>query len=227
MTVHRPGLATSFIVVSAIAIALWLSTIVTLGALGVFHVPAGSPPLPTLIAIAVPPTLFLALLKGSAWFREQVLAIDPVWLVAVHGLRILGAGFLVAYALGALPGIFAHPAGWGDILVALLAPFVAVVLARNAAFLRSKWLWRFHFLGMLDFVGAVGSGLIARHLLNAGYDMPTTGALSQFPLLLIPCFAVPLWICLHLAAFYQIRSARQQARDDSRQQTADAVPAHP
>ncbi len=227
MTVSDSGLSTSFIVASVAVTTLWLGTIVALGASGVFHVPAGSLPLPTLAAIVIPPAVFLALLRASAWVRGQVLAIDPVWLVAVHGLRILGAGFLVAYALGALPGIFAHTAGWGDILVAFLAPFAAVVLARNAAFLRSKWLWRFHFLGLLDFVGAVGSGLVARRLLNAGHDLPTTEALSQFPLLLIPCFAVPLWICLHLAAFYQIRWARRQARDERDQSPAAAVPARP
>ena len=55
------------------------------------------------------------------------------------------------------------------------------------------------------FVGAIGSGLAARYTLTEGVS---TTALAQFPLLLIPAFAVPLWICLHIAAFVQIRAAR-------------------
>lgn len=205
---HQPALSNSFLLGCGVVVCLWLALIVMLGFQGVFHRPVGEPPWPTLLAIVIPPAIFLLLLQRQA-FVSQVLAIDPVWLAAVHGLRILGAGFLVAYAFGHLPGIFAFPAGWGDILVALLAPFVAVILARNPDFLRSKWLWRFHALGMLDFLGAIGSGLLARVLIGADYPLVSTTALSQFPLLLIPCFAVPLWICLHIAAFRQIAEARR------------------
>lgn len=141
--------------------------------------------------------------------RKQILAIDPVWLASVHGLRILGAGFLVAWSFGHLPWLFANAAGWGDVLVALMAPFVAVRLARDPRFLRSRWLMLFHAFGMLDFVGAVITGLISRGTIPLLGMKESTAALGQFPLLLIPCFAVPIWICLHLAAFMQIAEARR------------------
>lgn len=208
---HQPSLSHGFLLGCGVVVTLWLALIVALGFQGVFHRPVGEPPWPTLLAMLLPPLVFLLLLRRPS-FALQVLAIDPVWLAAVHGLRILGASFLVAYAFGLLPGVFAFPAGWGDILVALLAPFAAVMLARHPDFLRSKWLWRFHALGMLDFLGAIGSGLLARLLIGADYALAPTTALSQFPLLLIPCFAVPLWICLHIAAFHQIANARRGGR---------------
>ncbi|HVL73990.1 MAG TPA: hypothetical protein VM434_19120, partial [Beijerinckiaceae bacterium] len=193
---------------AALCVAAWLGLVILLGRSGAFHVPTGRLPIPVLTAMLLPPAVFLLLLRLPE-FRSQVLAIDPVWLAAVQGLRILGAGFLFVYAFGHLSGIFAHPAGWGDVLVALLAPIAATRLARDPNFLRSAWLWRFHALGLLDFVGAIGSGLLARALAAPGAE--PTAALAQFPLLLIPCFAVPLWICLHLAAFAQIREARRVA----------------
>jgi hypothetical protein len=181
--------------------AAWLSMIVALAVNGVFEAPPGTPPVAVLSAIVVPPLLFAVALRVSGELRRQVLAVDPVWLAAIQGMRVLGVGFLFVYGFGHLPGLFAHPAGWGDLLVAVLAPFVAARLARDPGFLRSPWLWRFHALGMLDFVGAVGSGLLAR------FTVGGTDALGQLPLVLVPAFAVPLWICLHLAAFEQIRAA--------------------
>lgn len=40
----------------------------------------------------------------------------------------------------------------------------------------------------------------------------STSALGELPLVLIPCFAVPLWICLHIAALTQIAASGQAAR---------------
>ncbi|PWG61848.1 hypothetical protein DEM34_14675 [Spiribacter halobius] len=155
--------------------------------------------------------------------HEAVLAIHPVWLAAVHGLRILGAGFLFVYAFGHLPGLFAHTAGWGDVLVAVLAPFVAARLALDPHFLRSSWHLGFHALGLLDFAGAVLSGLIARGTLPLLGLSESTAALGALPLALIPCFAVPLWICLHIAAIVQIRDARRRHRQGEDDVTGDAL----
>lgn len=191
-----------------LVLALWLALIVYLGALDSFHAEPGTPPVATLAAMAGPPILFLMALR-SLHVRRWALSIDPVWLAAIQGLRILGAGFLVAWAFGHLPWLFAMAAGWGDVLVALLAPFAAVALARNAAFLVSRSHFWFHVLGMLDFVGAVLTGLISRGTIPLLATSESTSALGQFPLLLIPCFAVPVWICLHIIAFVQIAERRK------------------
>ena len=203
----RSAPASAFFRTMALVLSVWLSVIVALGLKGAFRATPGTPPVAMLLAVLTPPVLLLVLLRVPA-VRSQILAIDPVWLAAVHGLRVLGVGFLFVHAFGHLPGLFAHPAGWGDLAVGLLAPFAATRLARNPDFIRSSWLWRFHALGMLDFVGAIGSGLFAARLSWMDTTAIPTAALGQLPLLLIPAFAVPLWICLHLTAFAQIREAR-------------------
>lgn len=207
---QRKGPSAAFIASSAIIIPIWFVASATMAANGAFVAKPPAPPIALLAAIAAPPILFLLLFNLVEPFRREILSIDPVWLTSVQGLRMIGAGFLFLYAFGHLPGLFAHPAGWGDMLVAALAPFIAARLARDPTFLRSPALWRFHALGMLDFAGAVGTGVLTGgtfpSLVEGGIS---TSPLAMLPLALIPGFAVPLWICLHLAAFAQIRVARR------------------
>jgi hypothetical protein len=208
---HSRGPSTGFLVAVAILVPIWFAASATIASSGAFLAGPAEPPLALLAAIAVPPILFLLLFNLVEPFRREILSIDPVWLTAVQGLRMIGAGFLFLYTFGHLPGLFAHPAGWGDMLVAALASFIAARLARDPGFLRSRALWRFHALGMLDFAGAVGTGVLAGgtfpSLVEGGIS---TSPLVELPLALIPGFAVPLWICLHLAAFAQIRAARRR-----------------
>lgn len=203
-----------FVVVAGILVTTWFIAILALGSQGLFTTDRTRPPFATLIAILLPPTLFLLSVMLRA-VRREILALDPVWLTAMQGLRILGAGFLFVYAFGHLPALFAHVAGWGDMIVAMLAPIMAAKLAQRRSFIRSNAFLGFHIFGVADFVAAVGSGLIARGTVPLLGLTESTAALGQLPLVLIPCFAVPLWICLHIAAFLQIGEARRRGPDGS------------
>ncbi|QPC42773.1 hypothetical protein HW532_08730 [Kaustia mangrovi] len=205
------GPGAGFIGGAGLVVLLWLGAVVVLGGAGAFQAEAGEPPLATLTALVLPPLAFLLLLRVPG-ILSSVLAVDPIWLTAMQGLRILGVGFLFVYAFGHLPGLFAHIAGWGDLLVAALAPVVVARLAADRGFLRSPMYFGFHVLGLLDFVGAVGAGLVARGTIPLLGMSESTSALGQLPLLMIPCFAVPLWICFHIAAFAQIGASRRAAR---------------
>lgn len=202
----KAGLSRQFVIIALLTVVAWLLIILLLGSAGMFHAEGSKPPVATLAALLVPPLILLMLARVPR-IRAQFLAIDPIWLTAMQGLRILGAGFLFVYAFGHLPALFAHMAGWGDIVVAALAPLVCARLAADRSFTRSRWYAGFHTIGLLDFVGAVGSGLVARGTLPILGLSESTAALGQFPLLVIPCFAVPLWICLHTIAFIQIRES--------------------
>lgn len=124
-------------------------------------------------------------------------------LPAVHGIqlyRVIGATFLLLMLQGQVPAHFALPAGWGDIAVGLAAPLVALALARRAPgsrALAAGW----NVFGLLDLVVAVGMGtgylapLLAPHL---GTHVPPAAAMGVYPLILVPTFAVPVSIMLHL-----------------------------
>ena len=67
--------------------------------------------------------------------------------------------FLVLHSFGMLPGTFAWPAGVGDIIVGAYAPFVVVAIVNRAPN------WKRHavslnVLGLLDFVDAIGGGVL-------------------------------------------------------------------
>jgi hypothetical protein len=65
------------------------------------------------------------------------MAVDLPLLTAVQAWRFAGFGFLALFVYGVLPGIFAWPAGLGDMMIGLTAPWVALALARRPAFAAS------------------------------------------------------------------------------------------
>ena len=102
--------------------------------------------------------------------------------------------FLVLYAGGRLPGVFAWPAGVGDVLVGLLAPVAAIVYARRprtaAGFVRA---W--NPFGIADLIVAIAAGFLSATspLQLLAFNLPNE-LISEFPLVLVPVFLVPLSI---------------------------------
>jgi hypothetical protein len=189
-------------------LALWLVVVFLLGAAGAFVRPPGTPPLPILIGATAPLVVFLAAYWGSAAFHAYVLAIDLPLATAVQAWRAGGLGFLALYAHGVLPGVFAWPAGLGDIAIGVTAPWVALALVRRPAFATSRVFVVWNLLGILDLVVAVSVGALSSVLASGVAGEVTTGPMAQLPLVLIPAYLVPLFIMLHLAALFQ---ARRQA----------------
>ncbi len=139
----------------------------------------------------------------------RILDIVPQhWLVGIQFYRILGVIFLVAYAEGLLPGIFALPAGYGDILVGLLAPAAAYLYLRMG---RAAWgyVLGWNVLGIADLVMAVTLGLLSSpgRFQMLSFDAPNQFA-SAYPLVMIPVFAVPLSILLHMASLRKLSRDR-------------------
>jgi hypothetical protein len=146
----------------------------------------------------------IGLLAFSPTWRAVVDAVPADSLISAQLYRVIGGAlFLPLYAIGSLPGYFALPAGWGDLAVGLLAPFVALAVrrqARGAQQLALGW----NVFGFLDLAAAVGLGtgwLVALLQPDRG-PVSTAAAMTFFPLVLIPTFAVPLGFILHI---YSIR----------------------
>jgi hypothetical protein len=60
--------------------------------------------------------------------------------------------------------------------------------------------------GLFDFALAVGTGVLTSPS-SAGVlaDATTSAIMSELPLSLIPTFAVPLWIIVHMISLLQLR----------------------
>ncbi len=172
-----------WIIGSAVISAVWLVGLFLLGATGFFRNDA----LPPRIPIALVSTLILGyLMLLSPTFRRIIAAVPQHWLIGLQAFRILGAVWLVRYFAGALPGLFALPAGIGDVATGLLAPFVAYAWYSGKPYARSLAIAWTAF-GMADLVNAVVLGTLT----NGG-----AGGIV-FPIALIPAYGVPRSFLIH------------------------------
>jgi len=157
------------------------------------------------LAVAATVWTLTALVLLACWkvrtIRVCVLNIDLRWLVLLHLTRLFaGAYFLVLCQRRQLPCGFATPAGWGDIVIGVLA--VAAVGAMHPTQFAKLFLLSWNTLGLIDIVFVVASAL--RFGLK---DWQSMHALRELPLSLLPTFLVPLIIASHVLIFVrQIRA---------------------
>jgi hypothetical protein len=186
---------------------LWLAVIWSAAINGVFR--PGNSTLPMVpLAIFLPVIVGVPILLRSKRIGEVLDAMPTSWLIGLQVYRVLGGIFLVGWARGVIPSLFALPAGIGDVTTGLLALPVAYALAaRNSSATRAGIAW--NIFGLLDFTIAVGIGLVTSpgpfQLINP--SIPNTG-LGLYPNVLIPAFAVPSSILLHVLSLRQLRRAR-------------------
>ena len=161
------------------------------------------PPLLLGLAAAVPVAAFVVCYLTSAELREFVLSLDLRGLALAQTFRVVGIVFVILYSLGALPGAFALPAGWGDFAIGITAPVVAWYWKRPFP-KRAFIVW--NVLGSLDLVSAMTLGVLASAspVGILGGDV-TTRLMGEFPLSLIPTFFVPLLLIFHLIALIRVR----------------------
>jgi len=179
-------------------IAAWFVTAAASSALNLLKGAPGQPPIPILIAVLTPVVAFSIWYGGSKPFREWVLSLNPRTLTLIHAERIGGLVFLAMYTYELLPGMFALPAGWGDIAIGVTAYLAATRLIRNHR--RAFIAWQL--LGVLDLVVALSMAAIASLLHPQGI---TTAPMTELPLSLIPAFGVPLFLILHIICIAQAR----------------------
>jgi hypothetical protein len=189
----------------------WFAIAVALAWFGAYQ--GGSERIPTIqYGILVPILIGSVLIWRSALVWRLIEAVPQQWIVGVQLYRALGLIFLVLYASGKLPGLFAWPAGAGDIAVGLLAPIVAGLYAANSQrFAASVWAW--NVFGIADLVVAVGTGFLTSpsSLQLFAFANPSE-IISTFPLVLVPVYLVPLSILLHFASLAKLRHATASGR---------------
>lgn len=169
---------------------------------------------PIALSAIIPVAIFIAAYNLLPRFRTFVLAQDLHTLTVLQSWRVIGISMLFLYAYNVLPGLFAWPAGLGDVAVGLAAPFVAMQLARNPAFAQSRRFLTFHAMGLLDFAIAISTAFLTSGAYPAIYAGTVTSApMEVWPLNLFPSFGVPLFIILHLIVFLKVRHLRKTNTD--------------
>ena len=190
----------------------WFAVAWAVGVEGVFVNEASTFFAPIALSAVGPVAVFLAAYAVSNRFRAYVLSWDIRTLTMVQHWRVIGFAFLPLYFFGVLPGLFAWPAGLGDVAIGLAAVFVMARLDRDPDALTSRGLVRFHLLGLLDFIVAVvTAGLSSGAFPGLIAGATTSAPMDVWPLNLFPSFIVPVFIIMHLAVLLKVRHLRRLA----------------
>ena len=166
------------------------------------NIPQGVGPLGSLIVPVSWLTPSLVLFIWRDWFLDKPLS--QHWLVGLQLWRAIGAVFLLEMFGGNIPGIFAYPAGIGDVLVALVAAGVLVAYAGRGN-IPGGPVVLIIVLGIADFTSAFFFGITS----SAGplqlFFPEIENNSLLFPTGLIPLFLVPYAIFFHLLSFLTLR----------------------
>jgi hypothetical protein len=106
-----------------------------------------------------------------------------------------------------LPGFFAYPAAFGDIAVGVTAcvAVIALIWSTSTA-IPVAW----SVLGLLDFVGAVGTGFLASQAVAVVHTDPPTSVFTQWPMVLFPAYMVPFSTILHITTIRVLLASRRR-----------------
>jgi hypothetical protein len=187
---------TRFVVIACLA--AWFVAAFGVSLFGLLRAGPSDLPMPIGLALLVPLLVGVLAYVRSSQFRQLLFKADLRCLIGIQLWRVAGAEFLIYYAYNQLPASFAFPAGVGDVLVGLTAPFVAMVAASGTPAAR-RIVIGWCIAGIADLVVAVTMGVLnapGQFGLLAG--AVTTAPMLELPLSLIPAFFVPLSILLHL-----------------------------
>jgi len=182
----------------AIRAALWIWLIGAL-AVGQYHWLARAPAQAVPAVILALTGLLVLAYRAFGGFRAWIEAIDLRALVLFHLTRLAGFYYLVLYHRGDLSYAFAVPAGFGDILVAVLAVIVAFVPFSAENRPRFTYLW--NVVGFIDLLLVFATAT----RLSFNRDNYDFFALTHLPLSLFPTFLVPLLLGSHLAIFARLK----------------------
>ncbi|CAN7279621.1 hypothetical protein LJR220_001337 [Bradyrhizobium sp. LjRoot220] len=191
---------------------LWIGLAIALATTGIYA--ATATPVPVVGVMVILPVIAVggaALL--SARVRETLLALPVPLLLGLNALRILpGAFILLLASQGKLTGPFPHSAGWGDIIVGVIAIPLMLAAARNFAGSR-RALLAWNILGTLDLVEAVALGVLSAPgspLQIFGGGVGST-AMWSLPWSSIPTLLVPVYFVTHGIIFARLLQGRRPA----------------
>ena len=154
-------------------------------------------PLSGLVAL-IPFLIAVIALFASRAMRAINAATPSAWLIGIQTYRVAGIMFVFPFlTYGIIPAGFAWPAGVGDALTGILAPVVALLVARNRPHAR-QWAVAWNLFGTLDLIVAPATALYFQ-----------AQVLGIYPISLVPLFlGPPLGILTHILSLRNLAVAK-------------------
>jgi hypothetical protein len=187
-------------IVSFCVLAAWALTVSLLSRRGFYFPPNEKSPPPIGIHLVIVLVGLGIVLAFSPNLRS--LLTNQKHLIWLNVWRLVGLVFLGLMAAGQMPALWALPAGIGDVIVGMTAPWVANQLDKPAG---KRIAIVFNLFGLADLVVAVGLGIMTSPgPLRVFHTTPTSEFATHFPLALVPGFLVPLAFALHIVSLWQL-----------------------
>lgn len=189
-------------VLAAVVLGLWLGWAVTTAQQRALAGPSSGPRSP-LAALPVLIAMLAAIGGGGAFLASRTVrtlnaAVPPAWLIGIQVYRAAGLMFIWPFMSdGMLPAGFAWPAGIGDAITGLLAPFVARAIARRHP-KAYGWALAWNWFGILDLVVAPTAAMLS------GAQVATIYPLGLIPIFLGP----PMGILTHIYSLRNLAANR-------------------
>jgi hypothetical protein len=139
----------------------------------------------------------------TAWFKRFIGRIPTESLIRLHRFRVVGTFFLFLAYFGALPLPFALVAGLGDLLTALSSSWVARLVKQQHPHARRVALF-WNTFGLLDILFTAISANVLTYLAMNGQTTANVEVLGSFPFCLIPAFAPPTILLIHVLIFKRL-----------------------
>lgn len=181
----------------------WYAAVVFLGRAGFFG--ANLLFVPGIMLAFILLSVAIKKLLSVASLQEAFQKVPLHWVFAVQTFRVMGVGFLALYSMKVLPGEFAIPTGVGDVLIGISAPLVAYLYARRTSYARALAIF-WNYLGIADLAMAISLGILtySKPFQTIPTEIPND-PIALYPLIIIPVFAVPLSLLLHLFSLRALR----------------------
>lgn len=161
---------------------------------------------PKILLFATFPFAFLlfVLVLRSKIYQTILLNTSIESLVRLHIFRLIGMFFIILALYDTLPKTFAFIAGTGDVLTAISSVFVANAIKNKRKYAKNLTFY-WNIFGTIDILfTAIAANILTKISIDTGSMGVDT--LAIFPFCIIPAFAPPIILFLHLAIFKKLNN---------------------
>lgn len=125
-------------------------------------------------------------------------------LIGLHIFRLIGSTFIILALYDSLPKSFAFIAGLGDVITAISSIFVVNTITKQKSYSK-KLIFVWNTFGLLDIIT---TAILANVFTKISIDTGVMGVdtLAKFPFSLIPAFAPPTIIFLHILIYRKLKN---------------------
>jgi hypothetical protein len=150
----------------------------------------------------------------TAIFSKKIIGpgLNQRWLIGLQLFRVIGMLFVLEWARGNLTPVFAHPAGWGDLLAAMTALIVLLRYERKE--IPAGAVRTIAVVGIADAVSAFFFGFFSSDTPVQLFSHDFPNRVIEYPTGLIPMFLICFAVCMHVLSLAELRRSQSIKKNE-------------